>query len=443
MIKKHIYNLLLKIRDLNSEKQYAEIKSMKSREEYLERLLYHSYHNVPYYHQIFKEFNMVRNNKVDLSKFGEIPMLTKEIIRKHSKELTSKDYTSRRWYYNSSGGSTGEPVGFIQDNLYSRWGSATNRCYYEDIIGIDEINAKKIILWGSERDLFRVSIGTKAKISNWLRNTVFLNSFKMTERDIDQYIKIINSYKPDLIRGYTGSLYELCRYAERKSIKIYTPKILVSAAETLRDEMREKIENIFGTKLYNFYGSREVGPIAGECKCGLMHIFTFNQYVEILDSNNCPVEEGQEGRVIVTTLHNYSMPFIRYEIGDMAIPSKNEKCSCGRGLPLIESVVGRQMEVFRTKEGNIVPAEFFIHFIGVVYNKGIISKFQVIQEDYEQIVIKAVIKDMEKFNKYKEDIDNSIKKVMGQDCEIIWEFVDDIPKTPQGKYLYVKSLIQK
>ena len=78
--------------------------------------------------------------------------------------------------------------------------------------------------------------------------------------------------------------------------------------------MRQKIENIFGTKLYDFYGSREAACIAAECKYGLMHVFSFNNYVEILDNNDQPVEEGEEGKVIITNLHNYSMPLIRYEI---------------------------------------------------------------------------------------------------------------------------------
>jgi len=444
MIKKQLWNIALKIKGKSFRREYHEIKNISNKdkvsefqEKYLTKLLLHAYKNVPYYHRIFKEVGVINDGTVVLSKFNQIPILTKEIMRKHHKELISKDYTTRKWYYNSSGGSTGEPVRFIQDDQYNRWCAATNKYYYENILGIDEPSVKKIILWGSERDLFEGTRGLKAKVINWLTNTVFLNGFKMTEEDMGRYIKTINSYKPDLIRGYAGSLYELCRFAERKNLNLYTPKILISAAETLRDEMREKIEDVFGTKVYDFYGSREVVSLAGECKYGLMHLFAFGGYVEIRDNNNQAVNEGEEGKVIVTDLHNYSMPFIRYEIGDMAVLGP-EKCKCGNVLPTLKKITGRITDHFVKEDGTVIHGEYFTHLF---YLKDWVKAFQIIQEDYKRIRL-LVVSEGEINVSEKRDIEDKIKLVMGKDCKIIWEFVDEIPKTPQGKYLYTKSLVR-
>lgn len=447
MIKKKIWGILLKICRRAFDRQYNQIKEINSKEslsriqeKHLKNLLLHAYENVPYYNTVFKRIGVVKDNdEVDLSEFDKIPILTKKMIRKHQKELISKDYSSRKWFYNSSGGSTGEPVKFIQDDLYSKWENATNKYFYKNIIGIDEISAKKIIIWGSEKDLFEGSIGSKAKIVNWLTNTIFLNSFRMSEKDMRRFVKIINSHKPDLIRGYTDSLYELCKFIEKRKMRVHTPKIVVSAAETLRDEMRTKIESVFGTKLYDFYGSRESNGIAGECKYGLMHIFTFWNYVEVLDSHNQPVKEGGEGKVIVTNLHNYSMPLIRYEIGDIAVVGP-KNCRCGNPLPTLSKITGRITDHFVTEDGTIVPAEFFIHLIGVVCDKGFIRKFQVIQEDYKKIKI-LVVPERVITESERKDIEDKIKLVMGQNCKIIWEFVKEIPKTKSGKYLYTKSLV--
>jgi phenylacetate-CoA ligase len=446
MIKKHFWDIALKIRGNSFDREYLEIKSINSKgkllefqEKYLRKLFLHAYKNVPYYHHIFKEIGMVNDVTVDLSKFDKIPILTKEIMREYHEELISKDYTTRRWYYNSSGGSTGEPTRFIQDDTYTKWGNVAFYYWYTDILGVDEPSVKKIILWGSERDLFKGGMGWKTKIVNWLTNTVFLNSFRMTEEDMENYIKTINVYKPDLIRGYAGSLYELCRYAERKNIDVYTPKIVVGAAETLSDEMRHKIENMFGTKVYDYYGSRETNNLAGECKEGLMHVLAFHNYIEVLNNHNQPVKEGEEGRVIVTNLHNYSMPFLRYEIGDMAVLGP-KKCKCGNTLPTLKKVTGRITDHFVKEDGTIIPAEFFIHLIGVVCNKGFVKKFQVIQEDYKRIKL-LVILEGNISESEKEDIEDKIKLVMGQDCKIVWDFIEEIPKTSQGKYLYTKSLL--
>jgi len=446
LLKKYSYIAILKVRGLNYGSEYLKIKNIYDeeklfnlKEKYIKNLLLHAYKNVPYYHRIFKEIGLVNDEIVDFSKFFKIPLLTKEKIR--NEEILSKDYTTRKIYHTSTGGSTGEPIKFLQDNNYRKWKNATNKYYYQDILDIDEVKSKKIILWGSERDLFTGSIGLKTKMNIWSTNTKFLNSYRMTEENMESYIKIINSYKPDLIRGYTGPLYALCRYAEKKNTPIISPKILICSAETLTDEMRQKIETVFGTKLYNFYGSREVASIAGECKYGLMHIFLFNNYVEILDNRNRPVKSGIEGRVIVTNLHNYSMPFIRYEIGDMAILGP-ARCKCGSLLPTLKNVTGRITDHFLKEDGTVIPAEFFISFFGVFWNKGLINKFQVIQEDYKKIRI-LVVPAGNIDRSEKKFIEDKIKIVMGEDCDIVWDFVDNIPKTKSGKYIYTKSLVWK
>jgi len=446
-MKKHMLNFLIKVIGTSWEIEYLEIKKLideekllKFQEESIKNLLFHTYENVPYYTHIFDEIGIVKNSNIDLSKFNEIPILTKDKIRKNHQTLISKDYKKRGWYYNFSGGSTGEPLRFIQDIEFFKWFRAARRHFY-DMIGIGDNNPKNIHLWGSERDLFNSGWNIKESVQNWLTNTKPLNSFKMNEDDMDEYIKIINSFKPEFITGYAGSLYELCRYAEREKFKLFTPKNIISAAETLRDDMRQKIEKVFGTKPSDFYGSREAPCIAGECKHGSMHIFSFNNLIEILDENDRPVKENEEGRVIVTPLHNYSMPLIRYEIGDMAILG-SEMCKCGSSLPTLKKISGRITDHFKLKNGTVVPAEFFIYLFIVYYNEGVIKKFQVVQEDFK--IIRILIVPLGNISESeKRDIEDKIKVVMGEDVKIIWEFVDDIPKTKSGKYMYIKSLVSK
>lgn len=431
------------------KKEYLEISALSDRDSLYNfitqkrnDLYLHAYTHSRYYHEIFQQIGVVRDGTVDLSRTTEIPILTKDIIRKHHQDLISDDYQTRKWFYNSSGGSTGEPIRLIQDDIYSKWATATNYFYFKNILKIDEPTVKKVVLWGSERDLFTGSTSYKIKIAHWIHNTVFLNSFRMTGTDIENYIHTINSFKPEIVRGYAGSLFELCKYAEQKKLSIYSPKMVVSAAENLSDIMRNVIESNFGTKVYNFYGSREIGNLAGECNDGYLHHFAFWNYLEVLDNDNQPVREGEEGKVVVTNLFNYSMPLIRYEIGDMAILGP-EHCSCGYVLPTLKKVTGRITEHFILKNGTTVPAEFFIHLLGVVcYDGRQFNKFQVIQEDYTVIRINVVTQ-KEILDQYKNEVDAKIRVVMGPECKIIWNIVEDIPKTSSGKYLYTKSLVWK
>jgi phenylacetate-CoA ligase len=456
MIKKPILNILRILRRSDWRQPYAEIKSLATKEEMisfqnerLEKLLSHAYRNVPYYNKIFDEYGIVNNDSVDLSRFNEIPILTKDIIKRHQKELLSRDYRTRRWYANSTGGSTGEPTTFIQDNVYDRWGNAAFYYYYKDILGIDEPSVKKVVLWGSERDIFRGKVGWRAKFENWLNNIVFLNSFKMTTGDMDRYLDIINSYQPLLVRGYASSLYELCRYAERKGVKIRAPQIVVSSAETLSDEMREQIEKGFGTKVYNFYGSRETNNLAGECREGLMHILAFHNYVEILNDNNQPVKEGEWGRVIVTNLHNYSMPFIRCDLGDIAVPGPS-RCQCGNPLPTIKSILGRSNEVLLTSNKVPIAPTFvpYLFYPGCTMSPASIAQyqkikqFQVIQRAKGDILIK-IVKDLEVDEREFDYVVTNFKEHLGRDVKVELCFTDSIPLLPSGKRTYVISSLNK
>ena len=444
MIKKYLKNTLLKLTDKSFYKEYREIKKIDNQkklhefqEEQLRRLILHSYRNVPYYTRIFKKIGIVNNDEVDLSKFNEIPILTKEIIR-NNKELISSDYTTRKWYYNSSGGSTGEPVRYVQDREYEKWGCATYHYYYNDILGIDESSVKKVYLWGSERDLIEGSMGMKAKRYNWLSNSLFLNSFKMTKEDMKQYVKSINDYKPEIIRGYAGSLYLLCKFIRNNGLEVFSPKVVVSSAEMLSNEMRLVIEDTFKTKVYDYYGSREANNIAGECEKGSKHILAFHNYIEILDDSDQPTPEGEEGRVIVTNLHNYSMPFIRYEIGDMAIPG-TKRCECGNISPTLEIITGRITEHFLLRDGTIISgAALTLSFNLMDW----VKSFQIIQEDYEKVKI-LIIPENTINESEKIQVEKKLKLLLGPDCIIIWEFVNEIEKSNSGKYLYIKSLVTR
>ena len=443
MIKKHILILLLKLKENYFEDQLNQIERINSEKElmdiqanYLKKILLHAYHNVPFYTQRLKKAGVVNDSNVDINEFSRIRLLTKDDIRKHGKELVSKDIGVRKWYYNSSGGSTGEPVRFIQDYLFGKWYRATLQHYYNNVIGIDELAVKKVMLSGSLKDIFEGTIGLRAKIENWLSNTKFLNSFTMTENDMERYVKIINSYKPDLIRGYASSLYEICKFIEKKRITVHQPKVVISISEKLRREMREKIETAFGAKVYDFYGSREVHSIAGECNAGLLHIFMFNNYVEVLNEHNHSVKEGEMGKIVVTTLHNYSMPLIRYEIGDTAILGP-KRCKCCNPLLTLKEVTGRITDHFIKEDGTIICGEYFTLLFNL---KDWIKSFQIIQEDYRKIRILVTLQGNINHAE-KREIENKIKLVMGKNCNIIWEFVEEIPKTQSGKYLYIKSLL--
>jgi phenylacetate-CoA ligase len=427
-IPEHLQNIR-KIATMSPE----EINSYQ--EKGLKSLLLHAYHNVPYYSRVLSESGVIRDGEVDFNNFENVPFLTKEIIRSELEELKSKDLENRKYYENHTGGSTGQPVSFIQDKDYESSNFA-NKIYFCEMAG-KEIGEKEMKIWGSERDLLEGSTSFSSRMTFWLYNRYFENSFLLSEVKIKEIISNINAVKPDLIWGYIDSLFIIARYANENDLEIARPKAVISAAGTLTEDIRREVKKAFGCGVFNVYGSREMGDIAFEEVEGEgLSVFQHSHYVEVVK------KEGSEiGDIVVTSLTNYSMPFIRYKIGDVS-----EGFTKGNGntnFIRLKNVLGRETDIFKTKSGSFVPPEFFIHVVGVVYNKGSIKKFQVIQKNLESILIKIVFDNSGKEEKEEVfgKIAAAIRKVMGESCHIEFEPVDEIPASKSGKFRYTMSEI--
>jgi len=398
--------------------------------------LQHAYDHVPYYRRIMRTNDVVDGNgNVILNNFKNIPILTKKTIRLEFEQLKSDDLSKRKHYLNHSGGSTGEPVTLIQDRVYSDWNIA-NKIYYKKFVGHD-IGDRELRFWASEADILRGREDLSIKLRNFLYNRYELNAFKMSKKDLLRFVERWNSLQPNWVEGYAISLYEFAQFIRKNQFSIHSPKGILTTAETLTETMKALIEEVFDTKVFNRYGSREVGDVA--CSCpedkGL-HISCWNNHVEILNKRLQPVHPGELGDIFITNLNNYAMPIIRYKIGDIAAEPDIPTCNCHRGTPLIKGIEGRVVTFFKRKDGGLVSGGFFIHFIGSVFNDGCIKKFQAIQKDYDLIQIKVVVDDQKRFQRIKTPIEQIIRKQMGNDCKLEWILVERIDAQKSGKYLY-------
>ena len=365
-----------------------------------------------------------------------LPILTKETIRRRFDDLQSVPHGPNP-IRNSSGGSTGRPVTIIQDANYASWSNATQGYYFREFLGVEMNTVKNVWLWGSERDSLHLKERRiRSQIGDFLSNKVRLNTFDVDERQWHEYIEIIRRYRPHYVAGYAGSLYQIARVAREHNIQLYQPAFVYSSAELLRDFMRSEIEEQFNTKVYDYYGSREVGAIAGECARGNRHVFAMNNVVEVFDGNDQPAQDGSEGSLVITNLHNYSFPMIRYEIGDTgtltAIP-----CGCGSSLPVLKNLSGRITDHFILESGKLVHGEFVTHLF---YFRDWVEQFQVDQLQYDRLRIRIVLRGLANECDIQE-ISHKMRHVMGGSCKLEWEFVDSIEKSPQGKFLFTRCLI--
>lgn len=437
-------NIPARFRELLVAQWFGRRQTAEVQHGLLTRILCHAYRHVPYYREIFTKAGIdPEKGVINTDVIRSIPLLDKDIIRQNHEALKSDDLAGRKWHENTSGGSTGEPVRFVQDKAYHEMSVAVKML--DDLWSGYGAGDRKVLLWGSERDLFEGRDRRRTRAGRWLRNEVALNAFRMTPSQMLDYVSTINSWKPVQILAYAGSIYELSCFIDREKLPVHMPKAIMSSAGVMEAFMRKTIERVFRAPVFDRYGSREVGDIACECDHHRgLHISAPTHYVEVLRAGGAPADAGESGEIVVTSLTNYAMPLIRYRIGDMGALSE-EACPCGRGWPLLKKIAGRVTDTFLKEDGTQIHGEFFTHLF---YYQDWVKKFQVTQDTFDRIRVAIVQRngsgrDRGSHGTELEDITKKIHAVMGRQCRVEFAFVDDIAPSPSGKYRYTISNIER
>jgi phenylacetate-CoA ligase len=279
------------------------------------------------------------------------------------------------------------------------------------------------------------------KMLNRLANLTLLNAYRMTPERMRAYLERFNAKRPKVIVAYAQAIYDLALFAEESGVAVAPQAAILTSASTLHPFMREKVEKVFGCRVFDRYGCRELGSIACECPqhAGL-HVFPWGNYVEVVDDDGRPAPPGTEGNILITSLTNYAMPLIRYQIGDRGSLAPEGSCPCGRRGQLLQRIAGRLTDDFRTRSGRVIPGIYFVHMIGVALNTGAIKKFQVIQEDYERLRL-VLVKRSPDADAGLPAIQAAFEMVMGEDLRLDVEVVEDIPPSPSGKFRYTLSRV--
>jgi len=423
-------------------KDASEVASHQQKK--LASLIRHAYQHVPYYRGVLIESGVIAESGViSLERFSSIPLLDKKIIKAEFERMKSDDLHERSWFVESSGGSTGMPIDIVQDRGFLDWSDAV-KIMGDEWSGL-EMGKRRAYVWGSVRDTLVGRETLRTQVGRWLRNELWLNSFRMSEERMEKFVRQINDYKPVQIIAFAENLYDLANFIEAKGLDAFSPKAVMTSAGVLYPHMRDKIQQVFRAPVFNRYGSREVGDIAFECDHhNGLHISSFTHFVEILREDGTPAEPGEYGEVVITLLTNYAMPLIRYRIGDLGVMS-NEVCTCGRGMPLLKDIIGRTTDIFINCRGDRIDGRMFIRMLML---KPFIKKFQVVQEHTDKIRIRIEPHE-ESADYYKlyadelEELNRDTIAIMGGRCEVAFEFTDHIEATDSGKFRFTISKVHR
>lgn len=203
---------------------------------------------------------------------------------------------------------------------------------------------------------------------------------------LDDQLRWLADENPDYLLSFTTNLQALASRSLELGVRLPQLRQVRAYGEMLRPETRGIVREAWGVELVDSYSSEELGYIALQCpECEHYHVQAENLIVEILDDNGAPCAPGETGQVVVSTLHNFAMPLLRYASGDYA--EVGMPCACGRGLPVLTRIVGRQRNMLLRLDGTRYWPSFPFESWA---NIAPIEQFQVIQHERDHVELRVV-----------------------------------------------------
>ncbi|MDA4126119.1 MAG: hypothetical protein OK452_02800 [Thaumarchaeota archaeon] len=329
----------------------------------LKALLSHAYASVPYHRRRLDERGIRPDSIRSLADLDKVPVMSKQDLRENPLEdLVPKGLkieTCRRAY---TSGTTGTPVFVLVDRDAFAW----RRAYLErvaDALGLDPWEHRATLRFTFPKFDPRGD-PANLKLKKWLsrRRNRYSREFFFTY-DCLEILYDLLKFKPKVIQGNPAYLMNLT-HALKDSMRP-SLKMLGSSGDTLDLATRRELESFFGCPLYEAYGSQDLGPMAWQCRNREGLHMNVDGYVFEIVGKDGGLASGESGRLLVTCLDNYAMPVIRYEVGD-EVTLDPEPCSCGRGLPLMKRVDGRQSDFLDLPGGKRISPQAFVSCINQV-----------------------------------------------------------------------------
>lgn len=354
-----------------------------------------------------------------------LPILSKDEVIRHRDRMVADDVDASKLKIGHTGGSTGKPVSFYYD-AYKGELMRAGMC--RSYMWSGWMPGEKILnFWGARQD---IKGGTRIRklMKEFAAAEKTIAAYEFSEEQLHRWAEQVKSYRPVLLQGYASILAELAGFVVANKIRM--PDTIVgvfSTAEVLYGWQRGLMEQAFGCKVFNQYGSREIPNIACECRHGNQHVFTDMVYLESLGA-------GDEDRLAVTSLTNRVMPFIRYEIGDSGRLKEGE-CACGSPFPMLEMGVCRSNDMVRTRSGKRIYPAYFVHLLDGI---GGVRQYQFVQVDVDTIML-YLAAESELAPDTLHGLRARIRAEVDETMALEVRYVDEIGRSVSGKHRFVIS----
>ncbi len=387
----------------------------------------HAYGNVPYYTELFTKAGIKPEDIDGAGDLRLIPVTGKASLQKQQPErILAKGMDIARTLRDVTSGSTGIPlkVFFTRGDYLIR-----------SLVFIRTFMAGGYRL--TDRQAIVCDTRFAASRTHWYQKLgVLRKGYIPVHLELDRQIEMLREYRPGHIHGYPKSLALIAEEILRRGIKDISPRVLHTGAELVSGKERSLINTAFSVDMLDTYATIESGLLAWECPAHRGYHINMDCTVLELITDGRPARPGERARAVVTNLHSFAMPIIRYELGDVCMPS-GAVCSCGCQFPLMGIVEGRVDDMVRTPTGRMVSPNSITNALEAVDG---IRQFRIIQKTADILLVVAV-----PGGGFSKDTPAAIRSVLGElvgkQMRIDVSMADEIPREPTGKIRAVISEI--
>jgi phenylacetate-CoA ligase len=347
----------------------------------LDALLRHAHATVPHYRERWQGRYDSRE-PLSPERLARLPLLTRRDLQEHYAALRSSRVPAEHGAAGEArtSGSTGAPVRFLRTPLCSAmWNAITLREHAWH--GRDLGRKLAVIRQGVERTR-AASWGPATAGVVGTGPAVMLPISESVNAQLDW----LQTEGPAYLLTYPSNLAELARASLARSARLPGLVGVRTLGEALPDELRELCRQAWGAEVVDMYSAEEVGYIALQCPSHEhYHVQCEGIWLEVLDAHDEPCAPGEVGRVVVTSLHNFATPLVRYDIGDYA--ELGEPCACGRGLPVLRRILGRARNMLVTASGERYWPTFGMRKASAIAP---IRQVQFVQKSYDSVEARVV-----------------------------------------------------
>ena len=414
-----------------SKKKYEDYKLEK-----LQELISSSVINVPYYRNLYELGGYSFSQSSELSFYRDLPVLTKKLLRSQIQSFISDDQ-DLKYASTMTSGSTGASTRFlVAATAAERW--YASKIWHRGCFGVS-LGDPCLWIWGRLPPTTGVVNKFRNSTSNFIRNEYRLSAFSINEELIYNFLSIVQDRKIKIIYSYTSALYQIVKMMREHNYKIKSKlKLIVCTAELLDEDTRKYLEKFFGCPVVSEYGGAEFGIVATENinKKYIVHRQSLDLFL------NKELKEDYSN-IIVTDYHNYKMPLIKYDTGDLAFIGSNSKNDTLTAP--FDRIAGRVYSSFRLEDGTVVHGEVINYAIKSLFLNTSLTSSEHRFHQYDEKNFKLTLQ-----RKYC--LSHSRKQIIGlvsdklselspsfKSANIVLELLDEIPTTTSGKRIYITS----